>query len=160
MRHELIFRLGARGLMRMVGKTQTRLRVSCVIVAACPFVDVVDEGGTTRRAGEILRDLRGAGAYALQSLPLLGATARTWHVRLSEEKAETTYLDELYVEVDGERVAPRACDATSPAYCAADHVPYLVRRGETLDVVFDLPESSASPELFARGYYVPTASAD
>lgn len=47
-----------------------------------------------------------------------------------------TFLDEIYLEVDGARIAPTACATMAPpAYCAP---------------------RATTPTVFARGYYVPT----
>ncbi len=122
----------------------------CAEVAACPFVYLMQSDGTLALQGEILRNLVGEDAYALQSLPLDGGSLR---VRLAEEKREVTYLDEIYVEVDGVRVEPRACDdAQRPAYCDADHQPFVMREGDALDLAF---EATGEARLFARGYYLP-----
>lgn len=124
----------------------------CSQLSACPFVYAVTDGSATL-VGEILRDLRGERAYALQSLPLPRNTA---HLRLTEEKPEITHLDEIYLLVEDTPLHPRACASSpAPAYCAADHIPYTLHRGDTLDLHFDAP-ADADITLFARGYYLPT----
>ena len=44
--------------------------------------------------------------------------------------------------------------APVPAYCAADRVPFVMHRGDILDLTF---EAGAGDDvtLFARGYYLP-----
>ena len=112
----------------------------CDELAACPFVYV--DG---RFVGEILRNVR----YEPQLQSLFVGSG---HVRITEEKPEITLIDELYIEVGGQRVHPAACDADpSLAYCAADGRYFVMNTGDTLDL--DLPDGERT--LFARGYYVP-----
>ncbi|KYF72247.1 hypothetical protein [Sorangium cellulosum] len=156
-REQVTFRLDAAG-KRMIesGREPTRHVQVCDELAACPYVDVLD-AGRSRRMGEILRDVRGARAATAQSLDLGGHGAGPITIRISEEKAEVTFLDEVFVEAGGARVHPRGCDvAPSPAYCAADGRPHVLRQGDTLDLVFD---AGGHVVLFARGYYVPTPTA-
>jgi hypothetical protein len=127
----------------------------CDQLAACPYVYLVGEDGEARLVGEILRNLRGSRAYAAQTLAVGGETEGPLRVRLSEEKPEVTYLDEVYLEVDDIRIPPRSCTGPSPrpAYCLADGEPFVLHEGETLDLVFDANAPDA--ELHATGYYVP-----
>jgi len=121
--------------------------------SACPYVYELGDVGP-RFAGEILRDLRYARSEALQSLGLGGRTAGIARIRLAEEKPETTYIDEVYVVVDGTRIAPKTCaQVPSPAYCFADGRYYVMVQGDTLDLDFAVAAGTRS--LFARGYYVP-----
>ncbi|HEU5056661.1 MAG TPA: hypothetical protein VFU21_09040 [Kofleriaceae bacterium] len=152
-RQEVVFRLDRAGrTMVEWRRIDTAEQQDCSQLSACPFVYALREGGAVR-VGEILRDLRGARAYSLQSLPLPRGTTR---VRLAEEKPEVTYLDEIVLEVGGVELRPLACRGEPvPAYCAADRVPFVMRRGDTLDLEFDAP-AGGDHTLFARGYYVPT----
>jgi hypothetical protein len=151
-KQEVVFRLDRAGSrMLEVKRTDTVEAQDCSQLSACPFVYAVTDAGAVR-VGEILRDLRGARAYSLQSLQLPHGTTR---VRLAEEKPEVSYLDEVVLEVDGVELKPLACrGAPVPAYCAADHVPYILRHGDTLDLAFDGARGD-DVTLFARGYYVP-----
>ncbi|HEY8142317.1 MAG TPA: hypothetical protein VIG06_06590 [Kofleriaceae bacterium] len=152
-KQEVVFRLNRAGTSMLEWKRiDTRDTQRCDELAACPFVYAIDESGAATRVGEILRDLRGARAYSLQSLWLPRGTTR---IRLAEEKPEITYLDEVVLESGGVEMKPLACRGDPvPAYCAADRVPFVMRRGDTLDLVF---EGAADGEvtLFARGYYLP-----
>ncbi|WP_438026205.1 hypothetical protein [Sorangium sp. So ce233] len=156
-REQVTFRLDAAGTkMTESGRKPTRHVQACDELAACPYVDVLD-AGRSRRIGEILRDVRGARAATVQSLDLGDHGAGPITIRISEEKAEVTFLDEVFVEAGGARIHPRGCDITpSPAYCAADGRPHVLRQGDTLDLVFD---AGGHVVLFARGYYVPTPTA-
>ncbi|WP_437634856.1 hypothetical protein [Sorangium sp. So ce854] len=156
-RQQVTFRLDAAGT-RMVesGRKPTRHVQVCDELAACPYVDVLD-AGKPRRIGEILRDVRGARAATVQSLDVGDHGAGPITIRISEEKAEVTFLDEVFVEAGGARIHPRGCDITpSPAYCAPDGHPHVLRQGDSLDLVFD---AGGHAVLFARGYYVPTPTA-
>jgi hypothetical protein len=151
-KQEVVHRLDRDGT-RMIEwrRIATREKQDCSQLSACPFVYAVTDAGAIR-VGEILRDQRGARAYSLQSLALPRGTT---HVRLAEEKPEVTYLDEILLEAGGVEVRPMACrGAPAPAYCAADHVPYVVRRGDTLDLLFDA-QTEGEVTLYARGYYRP-----
>ncbi|MBS1118229.1 MAG: hypothetical protein H6Q90_457 [Deltaproteobacteria bacterium] len=154
---KITFRLDGTGdRMVEVSRVPTAIRQKCDELAACPFVYVVDSTGT-RRMGEILRNLRGASAATLQSLAVTAGTATTT-IRIAEEKPEVTFLDEVYLEVDGLRIAPRSCStAVPPAYCVADGRPYVMRQGDVLDLEF--PGHGGAASLFARGYYIPTPTA-
>jgi hypothetical protein len=152
-KQEVAFRLNRAGTSMVEWKRiDTKDTQRCDELAACPFVYAVSDSGEATRVGEILRDLRGARAYSLQSLPLPHGTTR---IRLAEEKPEVTYLDEIVLEAGGVEMKPLACRGDPvPAYCAADRVPFIMRRGDTLDLVFEAAAGD-TVTLFARGYYVP-----
>ena len=114
-------------------------------------------GDEPRLVGEILRDLRRAEAAGWQSLDLGEAEGpeelRLW---VAEEKLEVTMLDAISLEVGGQHLPPRSCllDATL-AHCTADGRYQVLRAGEGLELVFDVPNRGARA-LHAHGYYVPT----
>ena len=117
------------------------------IAAACPHVDIVADEGTTR-VGEILRWVRDApGTQGLALPPLSGERVR---IRLSEEKPETTYLDAVWLELDGERVDPMQPMATDGRYV-------VLNRGDAIELEFPLHAHSRA-RLVAVGYYVVRAS--
>src|SRR5688500_17560103 len=82
-RDEVTLRAGRSGMMVEAARRPTARAQQCDQLAACPAVYVLG-GPTPVFAGEILRNLRGASAYALQSLPL-GDAEGTLRVRLAEE---------------------------------------------------------------------------
>lgn len=152
--HEVTLALDASGQLVEHDRTESGQTFDCGGLAACPWIYVDGATGPVR-VGEILRNVRGHEAYVLQDLALPAVAAGPLHVRVAEEKDEVTFLDEIYVEVDGLHLAPTACAAaTAPAYCAADHQPLRLQKGDVLDLTFDLP-SGATPTVFARGYYIP-----
>lgn len=152
-REEVILRLRG-GEMREAGRRRTSLRQVCDDLAACPVVYVVGADRETR-AGEILRDLRGIDADALQGLAL-DTAPRALRVRLREQKNEVTRLDEIYLDADGQRVDARACAARAQPWCEAGGGRLRLGQGDTLELVFDVPAGAAVLTLFARGHYVPT----
>jgi hypothetical protein len=128
--------------------------VNCTELSACPFVYEVKDG-EPQLVGEILRNIRYT--PTLQGLPLADGGSATIH--LTEEKLEVTFLDEIYLEVDGRRVAPIACGADpSLAYCAADGRYHVMTTGAVLPLRFEAPAGKRA--LFARGYYTPGGVAD
>lgn len=151
----------ATGQMKEAARTATGQAMVCAELSACPFVYVEGPAGEAF-AGEILRDLRGRAAHALQPLELAPVDGDVLRLRIAEEKPETTFLDELYLEVDGVVVRPAACAGdVAPAYCRADGVPLVLRQGDELAVELRLPAGAArrALRLMARGYYVPTPTA-
>ena len=129
--------------------------------AACPFAYTLDEGGDFAYRGEILRELRSRWRARTQSLeiPFHLDPDGNVRVRLVEEKAETTYLDEVYVELNGAIVRAQGCAEDAPrSYCTADGVYEVLRQGDSLTVSFRPGMSASSSEtvtLWASGYYVP-----
>jgi hypothetical protein len=154
---EITLALDGGGVLARTQESPSGQTFDCNDLAACPWIYVDGAAGPVR-VGEILRDVRGRAAYALQHLALPAAAAGPLRVRVAEEEDEVTFLDEIYVEADGLRVAPTACATAAPqAYCVADHQPLRLARGDVLELTFDLP-AATTPIVFARGYYVPTPS--
>lgn len=105
--------------------------------------------------GEILRNVRGRDAYTTQSLRLPPVTNRPLRLRIAEEKPEITYLDAVWMSVDGARVSPRECEGSVlPLWCAADGKPFRLAEGHAIELTFDVMGEHL--ELMATGYYVPT----
>ena len=141
--------------VRLVGSkmVETRTRSDeiqkCDELSACPFVYEVKDG-KPQLVGEILRNVRYT--PALQSLSLGEGQGAT--IRLTEEKPEVTFLDEIYLDVDGVRVAPATCKADPKLpYCAADGRYHVMSTGAVLPLVFEAEAGKRT--LFARGYYNP-----
>jgi len=151
--------LDAKGTaLRVTRRVDTTDVQPCDELSACPFVYRLGDG-PPRLLGEILRNVRGRDAATVQALAVGGQGAGRITLQLAEAKPEVTYLDAIYLEVDGARIAPRACgDLPAAPYCEADGRHHVLREGDTLELAFDTPAHAAS-RLVARGYYVPTPTA-
>ncbi len=124
---------------------------------ACPFVYLVEDGEEILQ-GEILRHLNTPQKAQWQSLKLYldGPTKKHIRVRLAEEKAETTMLDAIFLQVGDDEIQPRACSQRQAAFCSADGRHRRLQPGETLDLVFAVPQGHTGPiELWASGHYLP-----
>lgn len=155
----ITLKLDAKGRKLVETRKPSKEIQDCTQLAACPFVyEVVD--GQPQFIGEILRNIRYKRNETLQSLWLgEGAGAATTTIDLTEEKPEITFVDELYLEVDGARVPPKACVADpSLAYCAADGRYHVMTTGDRLRLEFDA--KAGGRNLFARGYYNPMPSGE
>lgn len=135
---------------------------------ACPFVYTRDTDESWSFQGEILRDLRRPSLEDSQTLSVRIAPQEcergVVHIKIAEEKPETTWLDAVYMQVGEDIVRPAMCVATSEEAMCEDDARYkVIERGEELLLEFHLPgESSRSSclaqdvTLHANGYYVPT----
>ncbi len=151
--HRVTLGIGNDGVLVEQRRDPAGDSVACEQLAACPFVDVIDDAGTTR-IGEILRNIRGQHNYTSDALHLPAATQGAVVLRISEEKDEVTYLDSVVLLVDGVELPAKQCDhAAPPASCAADRSFFVLRRGDTLELEFDVPASATEVLVQARGYY-------
>lgn len=149
----VVLRVGKDGMLAEVKRTKTKETQKCGELAACPFVYVLGDGAPALQ-GEILRNLRGLGAYDAQSLTLAVPKDGELRIRIAEEKDEVTHLDAITLVVDGVEVPPRACSSdAAPRFCTADRTFELLRRGDALELVFDVRRDAQSIELRATGYY-------
>ncbi|HJL29427.1 MAG TPA: hypothetical protein RMI62_10170, partial [Polyangiaceae bacterium LLY-WYZ-15_(1-7)] len=150
-RDEVIWRAGPDGVFVEASRAPTGQTQDCAMLAACPFVYRLDAGGPTL-LGEILRNVRGEAET--QRLPVpLAPGARTLRLRLAEEKAEVTFLDAVWLEVDGAPIAPVDC---AGAHCALDGEVVVLREGDALELRFALPPGARAAALVAHGRYRPT----
>ncbi len=120
---------------------------------ACPWLYVFD-GTNYQRTSEILRNLRGAGNQRLEVTPLntTYVTDGAIHLRVAEEKDETTTLDALYLLVDG---VPVYADDSRLNVADGDIV--ILRQGDWLDLRFEVGDlaGDVSVVVVTVGYYVP-----
>lgn len=134
-------------------------RINCAELPACPYVYVIDAVGTSTLAGEILRNLRRESLYATQTLTLgmIPSGQHSLHVRVAEQRPESTYLDSVGLRVGDRLIKPDACRGVDvPAYCVQDQQMQILREGDTLELTFTLDGNAASsPSLEASGYYLP-----
>lgn len=123
---------------------------------ACPWVYTANGYAFTRRS-EILRNLKGSSLEAAERTDLGGVTAQEGAIRLQirEEKAEITYLDALYLEVNGRIVKP-----ADSLLAEADGNYLVLRQGEVYEAQFDVSAIAAEKQplkavLVSTGYYLP-----
>lgn len=154
----IVYRRRGGGVMAVVDREDTGDTYPCNELAACPYVDVVHADGSTQEMGEILRWLHAEDLHDTQTLDLGDVEAGRLVVRLREDKPEVTHLFEVHVEVDGVPLDPLDCGADdAPRYCGGDQE-HILREGERIDVVFDVP-TAGHAVLSATGYYIPTYAA-
>jgi hypothetical protein len=105
----------------------------------------VSTDGTFERRFEILRNVRDHEHTEITPLgPVMESTVT---IRIVEEKDEITYLDALYLEVDGVSVV-----ADNPLLAADDDDYLILHQGESVDLQFVVPPGDIS--VVAVGYYV------
>ena len=123
--------------------------------AACPFV-YERAGNTWAYRGEILRNLAAPEWATSQRLALGGTScSATRTIRITEEKAERTYLDAVALAIDGAVVPPDACG--DGAVCAPDGRYVELGEGDAIELTFTLSASSCAPgALVATGDYLRT----
>lgn len=137
-----------------IGGDNQIIGVYLTVAAACPYVYAgVAEQPLTRR-GEILRYLDRPALEGTQRLALETTCTGPIEVRLAEEKPEVTFLDAIFLEVDGVRHSPRECEGT--AHCEDDGRYTRLSRGESLELTFDIEARNCRRvELVADGFYMP-----
>lgn len=127
--------------------------------AACPYVYTETTGDNLSYQGEILRNLRRPELETWQSLEVEVRSRSELTVVLTEEKPETTYLDAIALELDGERRLPLQCESEAPpAYCDDDGHYFVLPQGQRLELTFEGPgdaEALLPAILHADGHYIP-----
>lgn len=141
------------------GKSTTTGKYDGATCSACPYVFVDGDEGY-QFVDTIVRNLVGKGAAALQYVQL-PATKRTMlKLRIAERESEISYLDEIYLTVDGIRFAAstRQLDARGPQQGDVTTLHY----GGQLDLTFDIGVHAANADikLWAHGYYQPVLVAE
>lgn len=123
---------------------------------ACPWVYTFN-GYTFTRRSEILRNLKDQSLEAAERTDLGWVAVREGVVRLQirEEKAETTFLDALYLEVNGRIIKPE-----DSLLAEADGEYLVLRQGDVYEVRFDVLGIAAEQQpvkaaLVSTGYYLP-----
>lgn len=140
--------LGKAGIETRVIRTRT-VKSKCGGSRFCPFVYV---GDSPVRIGEILRNQVGRAAWRDDRLRLPPTTDDHLVVRLAEEKLdEITYLDGVWLEVDGQRRSPTGCGGA--AWCRVDGRLHRMRTGDVLKLRFDGLRPGQRVVLGANGYY-------
>ncbi len=124
---------------------------------ACPWLSVYD-GQTFQRRMEILRDVRGPDAARTETSPLgpVPVVDGAITLRISEERAEITFIDEFYLLVDGVRVAAQGDPDAAARVAGRDGRTLILNRGEAVDFRFPVG-GAAAPDVavVVTGYYAP-----
>lgn len=140
------------------GKSTTTGKYDAATCAACPYVFVDGDAGY-QFVDTIVRNLVGKDAAALQYVQLPATKRTTLKLRIAERETEISYLDEMYLTVDGVRFAAstRQLDARGPQQGDAVTLHY----GGQIDLTFDIGVHAANADikLWAHGYYQPMLSA-
>jgi hypothetical protein len=151
--------------LEMTFDDRGRLRALNAAAAACPFVYAAGSIQPLALEGEVLRNVNRPSRETTQALRLhsIARCETTIRVRIAEEKAETSFLDAVHIEIDGVAVLPTNCrdepGAEAPAYCRDDGVRHVIAQGDALDLVFAPPPGTGCGRvvLRANGYCLPSA---
>ena len=125
---------------------------------ACPYVFVDHNGRGFQFVDEIIRNFIGKKSAGLQyvQLPVIDNPSLT--IRIAERETEISYLDEIYVTVNGVRfdASDRVLDARGPQRGNAVTLYY----GGQIDLTFDIGVHAvdADIKLWGHGYYVPVVA--
>lgn len=134
-----------------VVKRWTDRRSSCQTEGRCPHVYAGDE---SLFLGEILRNRVGKAAWANEfvEVPRELVANGALQVRLAEEKPnERSFVDGVWLMVDGVRVLPDACTSL---LCERDGETLSMSTGQAASFQFkNIPEQGVV-RFFASGYYV------
>ena len=132
-------------------KRWTDTHSACQTEGRCPHVYAGDEAVFL---GEILRNRVGKAAWANEFVEVPRELVRngTLKIRLAEEKPnERSFVDGVWLVVDGVRVEPAAC--ASPL-CERDGQTQSMSTGEAAQVQFTNIPKTGTIRFFASGYYV------
>jgi hypothetical protein len=119
---------------------------------ACPWLYVYD-GRDFERRTEILRDVREPATEItpLGSVPVIDGVIT---LRIAEEKQEITYLDELYLVVNGQRIPAQAAPDIAAKVAAQDGDVLILTAGTSYEFRFAVPHAD-QVSLGVSGFYVP-----
>jgi len=136
-------------------------------IVACPFVYTPGSGRdlTWEYRGEILRELHSTGLEGTQTLAIPVSPTlceeTLFRVRMTEEKREITYLDEVQLIAGDDTLSPTRCSSENkPEYCERDGVHFELHQGDVLELRFELTPSArdacirGATQLSAHGFYI------
>ncbi len=127
---------------------------------SCPWL-YVDSGNGYVRTTEVLKDVVGRENQTTTSFALDDSAALDGiiKIRLQEEKDEITYLDRCLISIGGVEVAAEATyPAAARALSSADGDHLILKKGESIDLQFTLPNDRAANSsivLETTGFYEP-----
>jgi hypothetical protein len=141
-----------------VRESDLTLTFNCI---SCPFVSFVD--GATNRFLPAFVVLayrnsparRGTDRVKVRSVPVSNGRIR---LRVAEADHEVSHLDQLVIEVAGNRLAPLPGGSQS-ALAQSDGVGVQMRRGTQITVEYEVAgmrDGAVDVEVVASGYYEPT----
>ncbi len=127
---------------------------------ACPWLYVYN-GRDFERRTEILRNLRGRQneRTEVSLLGLVKTVDGAIILKVAEERAEISFIDELYITVDGVKVRAEGEPHVAAQVAERDQDYWMIARGESSEFRFRLPGSLASREqttvsVVVSGFYV------
>jgi hypothetical protein len=146
----------AKGGFVAAGETKTG-KYDANSCAACPYVYSLSANGRALQ-GEILRHQSSEADYRLDALPIDAVVVDgVVRIQLRELDHETTRLDSIALEIDGQLVEPLECGAaTNGTPCTTDRSFVILDPGSIHGFTF--PWRGPTPQtivLRANGYYLP-----
>ena len=127
---------------------------------ACPWL-YVHNGQHFERRTEILRNMRGEQneRTEISHIGSVKVVDGSIILRIAEEKEETSFIDELYIIVDGTVLHPETKNQTAAKVTNKDQSRLVIARGQSYEFAFVLPKRFASQErveisVVASGFYV------
>jgi hypothetical protein len=126
-------------------------------MAACPFVYLVDDQNKIYK-GEILRYLNAEYTESWQKLDMRldPKIYNNLRICISEEKDETTYLNSVYLSVNGKIYTPKFINSKNRSIISDDDKYVKISKNEKIELQFDFkPELIKTCILYAKGYYLP-----
>jgi hypothetical protein len=125
---------------------------------ACPWLYVYN-GHAFERRTEILRGVRGPEHEQTEISPLgmVPVIDGIITLRIAEEKDEITYLDALYLIVNGAVVRAEPASDASARIAETDQNYLIITRGESIEFRFQVPDARGQVPMtvVAAGYYLP-----
>jgi hypothetical protein len=124
---------------------------------ACPWLHVYN-GHTFERRTEILRQLRGPDQERTEVTPLgpVPVVDGVITIRIAEERDEVSFIDALYLKIDGATVRAEGDPVVTAQVAAADGNALILQRGDAVELRFRVPASYAEGDpvqVIATGYY-------
>jgi hypothetical protein len=128
---------------------------------ACPWL-YVSHNHTLERRTEILRNLRGKDQERTEITSISPVTVVDGFivVKVAEEKDEVTFIDALYLLIDGKAIHAEDNPGAASSVAAVDGNYLVLHRDEAYELRFQAPASFAEGDPVAvvvTGYYVPMA---
>jgi hypothetical protein len=128
---------------------------------ACPWLYAYD-GRSFERRTEILRNTRGKHSEQTEVSRIgpVEVIDGAVTLRVAEEKAEVTFIDALYIVVDGMAVRAEADPRVAAKVAEKDQDYWIISSGESCTFRFRLPDSlagrkQATVTIVVSGYYEP-----